>query len=112
MATYQTQQGDTWDLISFRAYGTEFHTDELFKANLKYSDIAVFSAGYIIEIPEIIAAAPVSVAPWERETVAETASETAPVFSFSRDRGPSYRILERYVAIMTKNARLHFKEGV
>ena len=111
MTTYTTQQGDTWDLISYRSYGSEFHTDELFKANLQYSDIAVFSAGYILNLPEIISDIPVSIPPWERGAVAETTDEEVPVFDFERNREPSYRMLERYVAIMIKNARLHFKAG-
>lgn len=51
MATYTTQQGDTWDLISYRACGSEFYTDDLFKVNLQYSDIAVFSAGVCFKYP-------------------------------------------------------------
>lgn len=111
MTNYTTQQGDTWDLISYRAYGSEFYTDELFKANLSHSDIAVFSAGIIIRIPEIIVEAPVSVPPWERGPEAVTADETAPIFDFQRSREPSYRQLERYVKIMIENARLHFRAG-
>lgn len=111
MATYTTMQGDTWDLISYRAYGSEFYTDDLFKVNLQYSDIAVFSAGLVIIIPDIVAEAPVSVPPWERGPQSEIAAENAPVFDFERSREPSYRQLERYVVIMTKNARLHFKAG-
>lgn len=111
MATYTTIQGDTWDLISYRAYGSEFYTDDLFKVNLQYSDIAVFSAGIVINLPEIIAEVPVSVPPWERGPEAETTAENAPIFDFERSREPSYRQLERYVKIMTENARLHFKAG-
>lgn len=111
MATYITQQGDTWDLISYRVYDTEIHTDDLFKANLQFADIAVFGAGMVLNIPEIIEAIPVSVPPWERGNQAEIAVESAPVFSFERSRDPSYRWLERYVKIMTENARLHFKKG-
>ena len=111
MTTYTTQQGDTWDLISYRSYGSEFHTDELFKVNLQYSDIAVFSAGIVLNIPDVITDIPVSIPPWERGAVSETAIETAPVFDFERNREPSYRMLERYIVIMTRNARLHFKRG-
>lgn len=111
MATYTTIQGDTWDLISYRVYGSEFHTDDLFKVNLQFSDIAVFSAGMILEIPEIIETVPISIPPWERGSQAETALETAPVFEFDRSREPSYRWLERYVKIMTENAKLHFSKG-
>lgn len=111
MTIYTTQQGDTWDLISYRVYGSEFYTDDLFKVNLKYSDIAVFSAGYVLNIPEIITNTPVAIPPWERGPDAETVGEDAPVFEFDRSRDPSYRQLERYVKIMTENARLHFKRG-
>lgn len=111
MTIYTTQQGDTWDLISYRVYGSEFYTDDLFRVNLKYSDIAVFSAGYVLNIPDIIVDVPVAIPPWERGPDAETTSEDAPVFEFNRSREPSYRWLERYVKIMTENARLHFKKG-
>ena len=111
MTTYTTQQGDTWDLISYRTYGSEFHTDELFKVNLQYSDIAVFGAGVVLNIPDVITEIPVSIPPWERGPVSETTEEIAPVFDFERNREPSYRMLERYIVIMTRNARLHFKRG-
>lgn len=53
MKTYITIQGDEWDIICFRYYGTEMVMDEVMKANPNLMDIAVFSAGTIVYLPEI-----------------------------------------------------------
>lgn len=52
MKTYKTNQGDTWDLISFKAYGIETAIDKLMAANPDYKEIEVFPSGMVIEIPE------------------------------------------------------------
>lgn len=53
MTTYKTVQGDTWDLISYRVYGTGNIMSELMKANPKYMNVGVFSAGVVLNIPAI-----------------------------------------------------------
>lgn len=51
--TYTTIQGDMWDSVSFKVYGDEKYIDKLIEANFKYREEAVFSAGIILNIPEI-----------------------------------------------------------
>lgn len=42
-----------WDGISFKFYGSEKYIDILMEANFKYREEAVFSAGIVLNIPEI-----------------------------------------------------------
>ncbi len=51
--TYTTIQGDMWDSISLKFYGNEKYIDKLMAANFKYREKAVFSAGTVLNIPEI-----------------------------------------------------------
>lgn len=53
MATYTTIQGDTWDIIAKNVYGNELFMDKLIKANIDYRKIVIFSAGVVLEVPEI-----------------------------------------------------------
>ena len=45
---YRTVSGDTWDLISYKVYGSEGYFHDLIRNNLRLIDIAVFDAN----IPE------------------------------------------------------------
>ncbi len=47
------KQGQTWDMISYIAYGNEFYVKELMLANPKYHDVAVFEGGEVLEIPNL-----------------------------------------------------------
>ena len=51
--TYRTSQGDTWDMISYRAYGNEKYVDKLIQANLFYKEVVIFPANVKLTIPEI-----------------------------------------------------------
>lgn len=51
--TYTTVQGDMWDLISHKVYGDERFTDVLLAANPRYNKILVFSAGIVLDVPEV-----------------------------------------------------------
>ena len=53
MKTYTTVQGDMFDSVSKKMLGSEAYTDRLIRANLKYRDIHVFSAGIELDIPDI-----------------------------------------------------------
>lgn len=53
MTKYTTVQGDTWDIISYKCYGTEKYISLLIEANNKYIETAVFSLGIILNIPDI-----------------------------------------------------------
>lgn len=49
--TYTTIQGDTWDSISYKLYGTERRMGDLIVANWDYLDILVFPAGVVLTVP-------------------------------------------------------------
>lgn len=64
--TYTTVQGDTWDMISLRVYGTEKHMGELIEANPAYRETVFFSANALLVIPEVTAALNSKLPPWKR----------------------------------------------
>lgn len=51
--TYKTVQGDTWDVISLKIYGSELHTDVLIKSNPVHVETVIFSSGIELVIPEV-----------------------------------------------------------
>ncbi len=53
MKTYTTVQGDMWDSIAQRELGDEKYTDLLIAANLEHHDTLIFSAGIVLEIPDV-----------------------------------------------------------
>ncbi len=64
--TYTTVQGDMWDAISYRVYGTGDYTDRLMWANRQYLDYFIFPAGIVLNLPEIEAPVSVSLPPWKK----------------------------------------------
>lgn len=66
MKTYTTIQGDEWDKISYRIYGSEYFMTKLMDANPEYIDTAVFSSGVILKVPEVEAPLPSALPPWKR----------------------------------------------
>lgn len=50
---YKTKQGECWDEIAKRVYGSEKYTGYLMQSNLPLLDTAVFSEGVIINAPDI-----------------------------------------------------------
>lgn len=52
MATYTTVQGDMWDSIAHKLTGSENVVAQLIEANLDKSDIYIFSAGIVLNVPE------------------------------------------------------------
>ena len=61
---YQTSQGDMWDTISLRVYGTEKLIHLLIEANHEYRNTAVFSANCELQIPYAPRGERVSFPPW------------------------------------------------
>lgn len=53
MATYRTQQGDTWDIIAKRLFDSELYMGALIEANFEYRKTVIFSAGIVLNVPEI-----------------------------------------------------------
>lgn len=50
---YTTVQGDMWDYIAWKFYGNEEYVSLLFAANPSLLEIAVFSSGTLVYIPEL-----------------------------------------------------------
>lgn len=50
--TYNTLQGDTWDLIAWRVYGTSAYMDLLIKANIQHAETCVFGPDVKLVVPE------------------------------------------------------------
>lgn len=65
-STYSTMQGDMWDLISYRVYGSEKYVKNLLEANPNYREIAVFPAGITLSCPDISSSTSSILPPWKR----------------------------------------------
>ncbi|MGJ0848257.1 tail protein X [Tissierella praeacuta] len=63
---YITVQGDTWDIIALKVYGSEKYMSYLLKANSKYINIMFFSAGVEIICPDVESDAVENLPPWKR----------------------------------------------
>lgn len=70
MKQYQTIQGDMWDSIAKKVYGTEKAMELLMQANPEYLDTAVFEAGAILHLPQFTAKEQESTMapPWRRQS--------------------------------------------
>lgn len=68
MKQYQTIQGDMWDSIAKKVYGTEKAMELLMQTNPEYLDTAVFGAGAILHLPQFTAQEQENtmVPPWRR----------------------------------------------
>ena len=63
-STITTLQGDTWDILAYRAYGNEHLMNILLAANPDLVDVAVFSAGTQVFIPDVEDIAESAPPPW------------------------------------------------
>ena len=50
---YKTKQGECWDEVAKKVYGSEKYTGYLMQNNLTLLDIAVFSAGTVVNTPDL-----------------------------------------------------------
>lgn len=64
--TYATTQGDMWDMIAYKFYGTESGMNVLLEANRQYADIVIFPAGIQLIIPEYTEPLPNTLPPWRQ----------------------------------------------
>lgn len=64
--TYSTVQGDMWDMISYRVYGSEKYVKILLEANPVYRNIAIFPADIDIICPVITSSESRVLPPWKR----------------------------------------------
>lgn len=63
-----TKQGDTWDTLSLRAYGSADYMSALIEANPGYRKIVIFPAGVTVSVPEVDTAKAASgLPPWKRK---------------------------------------------
>lgn len=53
MNSYTTVQGDTWDLIAYKLWGSEYLLPLLFDANPKHANTLFFKAGVVLNVPDI-----------------------------------------------------------
>ncbi|MCS7135335.1 MAG: tail protein X, partial [Candidatus Aenigmarchaeota archaeon] len=51
---YITQDGDRWDLISYKVYGSPYLYPVLLLFNPQFQDVTIFKAGKEILIPELL----------------------------------------------------------
>lgn len=51
--TYTTKQGDMWDMIAYKVYGSEEYTTYLMQANFPLLDTFIFDAGVVVNIPAL-----------------------------------------------------------
>ena len=64
---YTTIQGDEWDIIAKKVYGSEEYMTDLLKANQQYSSFVEFSAGVQIICPDVEKKTLTSILPpWKR----------------------------------------------
>jgi len=64
--TYVTSQGDMWDSISYKLYGTEAGMNALIEANQERADIVVFPSGVVLDVPDYTPPAAENLPPWRR----------------------------------------------
>ncbi len=50
---YKTKQGECWDEVAKKVYGNEKYTGYLMQNNLPLLNIAVFSAGTVVNTPDL-----------------------------------------------------------
>ncbi|MBC2855358.1 tail protein X [Cetobacterium sp. 2A] len=53
LSSYITQKGDTWDLISFKVYGSVQYVEELKKANYDFIKLICFPEEVALIIPVV-----------------------------------------------------------
>lgn len=63
---YRTIEGDTWDSISYKVYGSEEYFKDIYEANKNYSNIAIFNGGIELKVPVIKVVEISTLPPWKR----------------------------------------------
>ena len=66
MNKYTTIQGDMWDGIAKKVYGTETAMNVLLDANPEHIGTVVFSTGIVLDVPNYTAPTPDLLPPWRR----------------------------------------------
>lgn len=68
---YRTIQGDYFDDIAYRLYGSERFGISIMTANPAYADVVKFSAGIVLTIPQVASSANASSVPWGSLTISK-----------------------------------------
>lgn len=63
---YTAVQGDTWDSISYRMYGSEYYISNLILINPTYINTVVFEGGEVLYIPELSTQDTTVLPPWRQ----------------------------------------------
>jgi phage tail protein X len=66
MTEYRTTQGDLWDVIALKVYGSEHLMHVLIEANPEYRHMVVFPANCILNVPEMTSTVNAPSLPWRR----------------------------------------------
>ena len=53
MEIYITKQGDTWDLLAYQFWDSEYLMVDLVEANQKYREYIIFPEGIELNVPDI-----------------------------------------------------------
>ncbi len=53
MNSYTTIQGDTWDLIAYRLWGSEYLLPLLLEANQEYRNTIFFTGDVVLNVPDV-----------------------------------------------------------
>ena len=64
--TYTTIQGDMWDSIAYKVYGSEAGMNILLEANQQFAGIVIFPANIVLQVPEYTAPESSKLPPWRR----------------------------------------------
>lgn len=64
--TYTTVQGDMWDSIAYKLYGSESGLNALLEANPAYMDYVVLPGGLTLKVPEYTKPTTNRLPPWRR----------------------------------------------
>ncbi len=65
-SNFITTQGQAWDQVALKRYGSEKQMGSLLSANVDEIDALLFEGGIALEIPEIEPLRVKSIPPWER----------------------------------------------
>ena len=65
MDSYTTIQGETWDQIALKVYGSETHFHNLVQANHLHKETLFFESGLVLKVPPIEARRNVEVPRWK-----------------------------------------------
>lgn len=63
---YETDAGDTFDIIALNFYNNEFKSHIIMEANPQYDDLIIMPAGLLIKVPIIDEDPSETLPPWKR----------------------------------------------